>query len=107
LVSSFNATALCSGKSSARLAILYESDLLVSYFSSFSLNEYWIDLYKDSSSTDFFHSRFYESNSTWSATNWDGNYSPSELCARYIVSQKKFKDTICSLSLNVMCEIVL
>ncbi len=107
MVSSFNATALCLGKSSARLAILYETDLLDSYFSSFSLNGYFIDLFKDSTSTNFFHSRFYESNSTWSAGKWDGLYSPDRLCAIYRVRDMKFREELCSRSRPVMCEIVL
>jgi hypothetical protein len=106
LVSSFDATSLCSGESTARLAILYESDLLVINFSSFSSSEYWIDLHKDSSSTDFFHSRLYESNSTWNANFWDsGSYSPTELCVMYR-TDSKFRTKSCSNSKSVMCEIV-
>jgi hypothetical protein len=107
LVSSFNAAAFCSGQSSARLAILYESDLLVSYFSAIPLGDYWIDLHKDSSSTHLFHSNLYESNSTWSASYWEGSSAANHLCAIYSVQGRKFKDEMCSSQKSAMCEIVL
>ena len=107
MVSNFDATALCFQKSSARLAILYESDLLFNYFSSIPSDDYWINLFKSSSTTNFFHSRFYESNSTWSPTFWDGSYSENDMCAMYRTDSMNFRERPCSDKNLVMCEIVL
>ncbi len=107
MTSTFNANSDCNGESTARLAILYESDLKVNIFGAFAKPEYWIDLYKDSQSTSLFHSRFHESNSTWSVNNWDGGYNAGDLCATYKTSTMYFKSHPCSNNKEIMCEIVL
>ena len=106
LTSSFSANTHCS-HSSARLAILHESDLKFSLFTAFTKNEYWIDLFKDSTGTNFFHSSMHQSNSTWSTGFWEGTYNSGEKCVTYKINTMEFKSHQCSGLKEVMCEIVL
>ena len=98
---------MCDNQKLARLAVLYESDMNKDLFSSLFKNEYWIDLFMDSSFSMFFHSRMYQSNSTFNNTFWEGANQNDEQCVSYKTNTMNFKSQKCKDNKEVLCEIIL
>ena len=107
----FNPSSDCNGESTARLAILYPSDVGNSFASSFSNSEYWIDFYRTawSGTTGTFYSSNSQSSSTYIPSYWDSPWSNGDQCATWMRASNKehFNARQCSNNLEVMCEIVL
>ena len=104
--SNFNALRDCS-EASARLAILYNSDLSNNFYANFNKNEYWVDFYRDTTGSTMYHSADFESNSSWTGPAWGNPMNSNEQCASLRVNKNDFKSHKCSDDREVLCEIIL
>ena len=105
LISCENLTMLCQNQRSARLAILYEKDVPISFLGS--SNDYYFDFYRELNSSTFYSTNR-ESSSKYDSNIWEKAWDLTLQCAK-LNHKNKFEDHLCPNGHfhYIICEIPL
>ena len=97
-------TMLCENQTSARLAILYEKDVPITFLGT--SGSYYFDFYREFNSSTFYSSN-QESSSIYNSTIWQSSWNNNYQCAKFV--NYKFEDHLCPNGHDhpIICEIVM
>lgn len=97
----------CDNKVSARLAVLYNSDIPITFLSGSAIQlDYWFDFYRSTPSGTIYKSKNGNSSSIYNSNYWDSAWTVDQ-CAKWKVATNLFHSDICTHSHYLLCEIVL
>jgi hypothetical protein len=95
---------LCKNQTSARLAILFEKDVPITFLGT--SGSHYFDFYRELNSSTFYSSD-QESSSTYNSSIWKTSWDNNNQCAKF--SNYQFEDHLCpnGHSHPIICEIVI